>query len=439
MILPSRSATIVLRRLLTAWFLLAGCALSAGAVTLEQIPSPRPAGWAVDLTGTLPAETLAELNRLGEEVKAQTGAEIAVVVIGTTEGVDPRQFAVQLLNTWGIGERDRNNGLLVFAALDDRAAEIVLGDGLSEDAGARASEEVMQGVMVPRFREGDPAGAVLQGAVACAQRILGAVPTVGAEAAGGAGELSSPKPDSVKNLSAGELSPGKREPQAPPAPEWRPAPRQRDWRFEITLFSLIFLCLATLIGMILLKHWPRRCPHCKADMRLLKEKDDDSHLTEPQKVEEKIGSVDYLVWVCESCGQIRKRAAFSFLTRYAKCPRCQARTLGSTSTVLRHADYDRGGLIRTDYACESCAYTASSSRSTPRLERPVYTDDDDDRWSLRSSDSSRSRSAWSSPSPSASSSGWSSSSSSSSSSDSSSSGSGFGGGRSSGGGASGRW
>lgn len=137
MIRPSRSATIVLRRVLIAWFLLTGSVLPAQAVTVEQIPNPRPDGWSMDLTGTLPAETVAELNRLGDEVKAQTGAEIAVVVVGTIDGADPRQFATGLFNAWGIGEAEKKNGLLVFAALDDRAAEIILGDGISDDARQR--------------------------------------------------------------------------------------------------------------------------------------------------------------------------------------------------------------------------------------------------------------------------------------------------------------
>ena len=45
-------------------------AAPAGAVTVEGVPTPRPAGWTVDLTGTLRAEDVQALDRLGEEVKA---------------------------------------------------------------------------------------------------------------------------------------------------------------------------------------------------------------------------------------------------------------------------------------------------------------------------------------------------------------------------------
>src|SRR5436309_14771706 len=105
----------------------------AHAATVEQIHSPRPAGWVVDLTMTLSPEIQAQLNHLSDTVKAQTGAEMAVVVVDSTEGVPSREFATRLFNTWHIGQRRKHNGLLVFAALSDHEAEIVLGKGLNDD------------------------------------------------------------------------------------------------------------------------------------------------------------------------------------------------------------------------------------------------------------------------------------------------------------------
>ncbi|HEY0553026.1 MAG TPA: TPM domain-containing protein, partial [Thermoanaerobaculia bacterium] len=126
----------------------------ARTVTVEQIPSPRPTGWAVDLTGTLPPERLAELNSLGDEVKVKTGAEMAVVLVGSTDGVDSHEFATRLFNAWGIGQSGKNNGLLVFAALADHRAEIVLGRGLDDGRNRGESAVVMRDVILPRFRAG---------------------------------------------------------------------------------------------------------------------------------------------------------------------------------------------------------------------------------------------------------------------------------------------
>src|SRR5438045_88222 len=101
-------------RSLPAAFLLLAAFVPTGtrAATFDQIPSPRPMGWVTDLTGTLTLQTVAELNRVGDQVQAQTGAEMAVVVIGSTDGAPARDLAARLLTSWEIGETRKGNGLL---------------------------------------------------------------------------------------------------------------------------------------------------------------------------------------------------------------------------------------------------------------------------------------------------------------------------------------
>src|SRR4029079_4077255 len=84
---------------------LASAALPVRGITVEEIPSPRPAGWSVDLTRRVQQETLAEIDRVADEVKSRSGAELAVVVVGTTSGVPSRAFATDLFNACGMGAR----------------------------------------------------------------------------------------------------------------------------------------------------------------------------------------------------------------------------------------------------------------------------------------------------------------------------------------------
>ena len=57
-------------------------ALSAiSAIDVKDIPTPRPSGWVVDQTGQVNADTIRQLNQIGDEVHQRDGAEIAVVVI----------------------------------------------------------------------------------------------------------------------------------------------------------------------------------------------------------------------------------------------------------------------------------------------------------------------------------------------------------------------
>ncbi|HSS77243.1 MAG TPA: TPM domain-containing protein [Thermoanaerobaculia bacterium] len=175
---------IQLRSLSAACFLLASVGSTwTGAATLEQIPSPRPMGWVTDLTGTLPLQTVTELNRVGDRVQAETGAEMAVVVIGSTDGAPPRDLASRLLTSWEIGDPRKGNGLLLLVAVNDGTTEIALGEGIRDAAKLSDSQSVLRTEMAPRIRRGDPAGAILHGAAACARRLLGVQVTVAMPAA----------------------------------------------------------------------------------------------------------------------------------------------------------------------------------------------------------------------------------------------------------------
>ena len=143
------------------------------ATPIEEIPSPRPHGWVTDLVGVFDSAASERINRLADMANAHDGAEVAVVVIDTTDGLDARDYATELFNYWGIGDPVRNNGVLLFAALDDRAAEIILGEGIDDAAHIAIAEQIMAQRMVPHFRNGNPQGALAVGASAIVHDLLG--------------------------------------------------------------------------------------------------------------------------------------------------------------------------------------------------------------------------------------------------------------------------
>lgn len=348
----------------------------ARAVSVDQIPSPRPTGWTVDLTRTLPAEEVRALDLIAEEVKAQTGAEMAVVVVDSTDGVPPREFATRLFNRWGIGDPRANNGVLLFAALNDRKAELLLGTGIDTEENRRISEEIMQGHMVPRFRDGDPGGALIHGAEASARRILRASPALPAAPGAVPAAPASPAPasEAIRPLSSS------------------PARDGYDWLWTVA---------AGLIGAgawIWYRFVPPRCAECRERMTRLSESGDDLHLEPLEQVEERIGSVDYDIWMCGQCGTFKKVRHLRLFSGYGACPECRARTKSKVSVTLRNATEFETGLVQITEACANCDYRTTREVVTPMLEQ-------------RSSRSSSSHS----------------------------SSSGFGGGSSSGGGASGSW
>ena len=88
--------------------------VTAGAEPLTSIPNPRTRNgtWVTDMPGMLRAETIAQLNTTISDFERTTGGEMAVVVIGSLDGLSIEEAAVQLFNTWGIGKKSKDNGLL---------------------------------------------------------------------------------------------------------------------------------------------------------------------------------------------------------------------------------------------------------------------------------------------------------------------------------------
>lgn len=331
-------------------------AVPATAVTVREIPTPRPDGWVVDLTGTLPPAAVGELNRIGDRVKHELGAEMAVVVVSDTSGAPSRAFAVDLFNRWGIGHSGTDNGLLVFVAIDDRVAEIVLGDGIDSAEGQRASEEIMDQTMVPQFRRGAPSRAIVDGARECAERILGLSGTAAA-------------PLSVR----GKPPSGTPRTTAPPARRVEALPGVRSaapvgrW-WWLPAGVVIANCVAALAAVALwLVRRSKRCPGCGAAMALLDEVRDDDHLTEVEQVEERIGSVDYRVWWCAACRRVETRRHSRWFSSYKPCPGCAARTLRSSETTLEEPTQHSGGLARIDEVCVHCGHSSSREYRTPSL------------------------------------------------------------------------
>jgi uncharacterized protein len=326
-------------------------------------------------------------------VKHDLGAEIVVVVVPDTSAAPSRTFAVELFNRWGIGDADADNGLLVFVAIDDRVAEIVLGDGTDSAAAQRASDEIMDRTMLPRFRQGESARAIVDGARECAKQILGLPSAASPAPLGVHGNPPRGAPGAP-----GARSPTGRRVEALPGARSATLVR-RQWLVPVG--EGIAVCVAAFAAWAFwLARRPKNCPRCRTVMVLLDEVRDDDHLTEAEQVEERIGSVDYRVWWCAACRKVETLRSAKWFSSYGTCPSCAARTLQSSKTTLEVATRFSGGLARIDEVCAHCGLSRSREYRTPQLPDPGEI---------------------------------------SNSSSGSSSGAGFGGGTSSGGGSSGKW
>ena len=97
----------------------------------SQAPSTAIVGtytYVYDYAGVLTDETMAHIDAMNASLFAQTGAQLMVQTVSTTGGVDIVDYATKLGNEYGVGSRERNNGLVLVLALDDMSPSGLLGD-----------------------------------------------------------------------------------------------------------------------------------------------------------------------------------------------------------------------------------------------------------------------------------------------------------------------
>src|SRR6266851_2388391 len=125
----------------------------------EDIKQIRPTGYVTDLAGVIGAETKARLETLCAEVEQKTGAQMAIVTVGSLEGESVENYAVDLYKQLGVGGKKDNRGVLLLVAPNERKYRIEVGYGLEPVINdARAGDAGR--AMVPLLRQANYSAAI---------------------------------------------------------------------------------------------------------------------------------------------------------------------------------------------------------------------------------------------------------------------------------------
>lgn len=131
-----------------------------------DIPPPPRGLWVVDQTGKVSSSTVSQLNAIAAGVDGSGAGQLGVLVTRTTSGLKPRDFATGVFNSWGVGHHGTNDGILLFVAVDDRKAEIILGDG--SKVTSSQTDAVMSNQLVANMKRGSLDDALMESASALA-------------------------------------------------------------------------------------------------------------------------------------------------------------------------------------------------------------------------------------------------------------------------------
>eukprot|EP00520_Triparma_pacifica_P007913 CAMPEP_0118647040 /NCGR_PEP_ID=MMETSP0785-20121206/8392_1 /TAXON_ID=91992 /ORGANISM="Bolidomonas pacifica, Strain CCMP 1866" /LENGTH=250 /DNA_ID=CAMNT_0006539103 /DNA_START=376 /DNA_END=1128 /DNA_ORIENTATION=+ len=129
-------------------------------------------GRVMDLCKVISKEDKRTILSTIEDVEAETGAELQVVVVDSIHGgLTTKQFATRIFNKWGIGPGDKNNGALVLVSLNDRRIEIEIGEGLNPYMGELWSRPMLEDYSIPHFRKGGYSKGILNAVERAAERM----------------------------------------------------------------------------------------------------------------------------------------------------------------------------------------------------------------------------------------------------------------------------
>jgi uncharacterized protein len=312
---------------------LAVAALSAESLSSIPNPRTRDGTWVTDMPRALRAETVAQLNTTIGELERTNGAELAVVVVSSLDGLSVEEAAVRLFELWGIGKKGQDNGLLLLWSTGDRRVRVEVGYGLEGALPDGKVGAILDTYVIPKFKAGDFDQGILDGVDALI-RVIRAEPVA----------LLSAKSDSY----------------------------ERPWAIG-SIAAGIGGSLAALIGTITgVRRWRRyrrrRCPACQSWMIRLDEAEDDASLADGQRAEERVGSVDYDVWKCGACGHTFTLRYPRWLTPYAACPQCHNRTKSATETVLVAATTSSSGSAQVVEQCAFCNFHREYTKTLPRIQ-----------------------------------------------------------------------
>lgn len=347
--------------------LLASAAAHADEMSerISLIPNPRPEGsWVADPAG-MAAPRKSEIDRLIQDYERETSGEIAVVILPSIGQITPKEFATKLFETWGIGKKGKDNGVLVLHILDQRRVEIETGYGMEGSIPDAACSRIIDDIARPFFR----AGSFADGHLEIVRALIRAAKTESRDLNALTRDLKTKPGDSVQTL--------------PPLPvrdaiERAHAPlymqiiqnifaqgfvltatlawllrifllyRKRktgiatkdydiysnthssgyaagvgfgifgamvEYSARYTLWSLgiapvafwIFWFAYTFIVNIRIRSKPRICPKCASKMKRAEYGERNRYLSEKEQFRQGTGKADYDVWYC-ACGEVLKEA-----------------------------------------------------------------------------------------------------------------------------------
>ena len=154
---------------LTAFTLCATGQLVGAATDIPKFSAP-----VVDSANILSDNVEAALNQSLEGFRKASGPQVAVLTVSTTGNQSLEDFGIDVARKWGLGDKTRDDGVLLFIAFDDRTLRIETGNGIEGELTDVEAGRIIDGIIAPQLKAGNPDAAVIDGAAAIVSELSAA-------------------------------------------------------------------------------------------------------------------------------------------------------------------------------------------------------------------------------------------------------------------------
>jgi uncharacterized protein len=147
-------------------------ALSAPLTQLAQAPPPVASGLSfpaltgrvVDEANILDSAARSALTQVSSDLEAKSTDQLVIVTLSSLRGTSIEDYGYRLGRAWQVGQKDKNNGVLLIVAPNERKVRIEVGYGLEGTLTDAITSFIIQNAILPRFKAGDFPGGIKRGA-----------------------------------------------------------------------------------------------------------------------------------------------------------------------------------------------------------------------------------------------------------------------------------
>jgi uncharacterized protein len=142
---------------------LAVLALLCAVVAAFAVNFPTLTGRVVDQANVISADTRQAIESKLADLETKSGIQLVAATVTSLEGQEIEPYANELFRTWKLGEKAKNNGVLLLVAPNEKRVRIEVGYGLEGTLTDALTKVIISNAIAPRFKTGDFSGGIARG------------------------------------------------------------------------------------------------------------------------------------------------------------------------------------------------------------------------------------------------------------------------------------